>query len=111
MDEELIATLKTEEALYRAYMPFVNKGGIFIPTENNISLGDKVKVSLLLPNEKEPIVFIGKVIWITPKSANESHRTPGIGVELRGVEGMRARKKIELLLKNRLGSHQPTETL
>jgi len=38
----LTLTIKDKSALYLAYMPFVNNGGLFIPTNSNYRVGDEV---------------------------------------------------------------------
>lgn len=56
--------------LYRCYMPFIERGGLFIPfnqdvTPENITPGQKIFVILtMLKNNKIPIP--GVVVWINP---------------------------------------------
>ena len=111
VNEVLVVEFQDEAALHRAYMPFVNKGGLFIDTDKKVLLGDRVKISLKLPYETDPIVFVGKVVWITPTFAKNKGKKPGIGVQLRGIEGTEARKKIEAILKDQINADQSTDTL
>ena len=97
-----------KDALYKAYMPFVNNGAIFIPTVKDFELGHEIFLVLGLPDESEKIPVSCRVIWITPVAA-QGNRTPGIGVQFRdyGV----ARTKIETVLAGLLHSDLSTYTM
>ena len=84
-------TIKDRAGLYAAYMPFLQRGGIFVP-------GDETRY---------PVA--GKVAWITP--AGSTH-TAGIGVQFPDDEsGARIRRRIEELLGTALGASRPTHTI
>ena len=89
----LSLTIKDKAVLYAAYMPFVENGGLFIPTNKSYSIGDEVFMLLNLMDEPEKIPVAGSVIWITPKRA-QSNRAAGIGVQFSGQDDT-AIKKIE----------------
>jgi len=95
-------------ALYKAYMPFVSNGGLFIPTVKEFELGHEIFVVLSLPEETEKIPVSCRVVWVTPVAA-QGNRTPGIGVQFKdnGV----ARGKIETILAGLLKSDQATHTM
>ena len=38
----LSLTVSSKEELYRAYMPFISSGGLFIPTQRSYQLGEEV---------------------------------------------------------------------
>ena len=61
----LSLTIKDKSALYAAYMPFLENGGLFIPTKKPFSLGDEVFMLLTLTDSKEKLPLAGKVIWIS----------------------------------------------
>ena len=65
--------------LYKSYMPFLLKGGVFIKTNDHYELDEEIECHLTLPNIQEEFIVPGKVKWITPSPANEGF-TPGIGV-------------------------------
>ena len=44
----LSVTIKDSNALYAAYMPFVENGGLFIPSNKHYQLGDDVFMQLTL---------------------------------------------------------------
>ena len=105
----LSLTIKDKAVLYAAYMPFVENGGLFIPTNKSYSIGDEVFMLLNLMDEPEKIPVAGSVIWITPKRA-QSNRAAGIGVQFSGQDDT-AIKKIENYLAGILESDRPTHTL
>ncbi len=106
----LTLTIKDKSALYLAYMPFVENGGLFIPTNSSYKLGDEVFMLLSVMGEKEKIPVAGKVIWITPKGA-QGKRTAGIGVQFSEQDQGNTQKRIENYLAGALGGDKPTHTL
>jgi len=106
----LSLTIKDKSALYAAYMPFINSGGLFIPTKKSYNLGDEVFMLLTLMDETEKIPVAGKVIWITPMGA-QGNRAAGIGVQFSDQDDGAARNKIEGLLAGALDSDRPTHTM
>ena len=95
--------------LYAAYMPFIQNGGLFIPTNKSYNLGDEVFMLLNLMDEPEKIPVAGKVVWITPKGA-QGNRAAGIGVQF-SAEDDTASKKIETYLAGSIESDRPTHTM
>ena len=106
----LSLTIKDKNALYAAYMQFVQNGGLFIPTNKQYKLGDEVFMLLTLMDEAERLPVAGKIIWITPVGA-EGNRAAGIGVQFSDQDGGAARNKIEGYLAGALKSDRPTHTL
>lgn len=88
------------QALNNAFMSFVRDGGIFIPTENEFHLGERVIATITLPESGETYEFTGEIIWITPKSTQSSIHKPGIGVQCEGDEGSAFNKAVQTLLAN-----------
>ena len=76
----LSLTIKDRAVLYAAYMPFIQNGGLFVPTNKQYALGDEVFILLSLIDEVEKIPITGQVVWITPKGA-QGNRQAGIGVQ------------------------------
>lgn len=105
----LSLTIKDKAVLYAAYMPFVQSGGLFIPTNKSYSLGDEVFMLLNLMDEPEKIPVAGKVVWVTPKGA-QGNRAAGIGVQFSDQDNT-AVNKIENYLAGSLDSDRPTHTL
>ncbi|MDF2445319.1 MAG: type pilus assembly PilZ [Moraxellaceae bacterium] len=101
--------IKDKIALYNAYMPFVKGGGLFLPTNRQCKLGEEVFVLLTLMDDPERIPLTGKVIWINPRQ--QGMRAAGIGIQLIGEEGDKARRKIETFLAGALKADRPTHTM
>ncbi len=105
----LSLTIKDKAVLYSAYMPFLEHGGLFVPTNKEYKIGDEVFMLLNLMDEPEKIPIAGKVVWITPKGA-QGNRTAGIGVQF-SEEDAQANNKIENHLAGSLESDRPTHTM
>ena len=104
-------TIKDKNALYSAYMPHVQGGGVFIPTDKPYRLGDEIYLLLGLPEEAAKFPLSGKVIWITPPNAM-GNRTQGIGITLVDDEnGRQAKSKIEKIIAGMAKSTRPTHTM
>ena len=106
----LTLTIKEKSALYLAYMPFVQNGGLFIPTNSSYQLGDEVFMLLSLMGEDEKIPVAGRVIWITPKGA-QGKRTSGIGVQFSDQDQGNTQKKIENYLAGAIAGEKATHTM
>ena len=105
----LSLTIKNEVVLYAAYMPFVQYGGLFVPTNRSLELGGELFMLLQLLGEPEKIPVVGKVIWITPPRA-QGERIRGVGIQFIEPEGT-VRAKIENILAGQLESGKATHTL
>ena len=90
-------------------MPFVDNGGLFIPTKKQYNMGDEVFMLITLFDEPEKMPVAGKIVWITPQGA-EGNRQSGIGVQFNGTDKV-AKNKIETLLTGTLNSDRPTHTM
>ncbi len=106
----LSLTIKDKAVLYAAYMPFIENGGLFIPTGRQYNLGDEVFMLLSLMEEAEKLPVAGKIIWITPKGA-QGNRATGVGVQFSDKDNGLARSKIETYLAGSLESERPTHTM
>lgn len=105
----LSLSIKEAGVLYSAYMPFIENGGLFIPTRKHYDLGDEVFILLNLMEEEERIPLAGTVVWITPPNA-QGNRAQGIGVRFNDKDNP-ARPLIEKYLADMLHSIRPTHTL
>ncbi|MEQ1602994.1 MAG: PilZ domain-containing protein [Methylophilaceae bacterium] len=106
----LSLTIKEKAALYSAYMPFVQGGGLFIPTSKSFKIGDEVFMLLSLLEDPVKLKVVGHVIWITP--ITQGNRLQGIGVQFSEKDGgIEARNKIEVLLGSALNSARSTHTM
>lgn len=102
--------IKDKQALYMSYMPFVENGGLFVPTKKEYNLGDEMFLLVKIIDEIEPIHISGKVIWISPAGAL-GNRPLGVGIQFTGDD---ARATV-VLIENKLGASvsltRPTHTM
>jgi len=54
--------IKDKQALYMSYMPFVQGGGLFVPTKKDHSLGDEMFLLAKIMDEPDPVQISG---WYT----------------------------------------------
>jgi type IV pilus assembly protein PilZ len=107
----LSLSLKDRQALYSAYMPFINGGGLFVQSTKRFNLGDEVFLLVTLTDLEERLPVPGKVVWITPPGS-QGNRRPGIGVQFADTpDGAHARTIIESHLANLLKSEKKTDTM
>lgn len=105
----LSLTIKDKAVLYAAYMPFLQNGGLFVPTSKEYSIGDDIFMLLTLMEEPEKIPIAGRVVWITPAGA-QGNRQAGIGVQF-SEQDAAANAKIENHLAGALNSERHTHTM
>lgn len=102
--------IREKAALYAAYMPFVEGGGLFVPTTRSVRLGDELYLILSLMEDPNKIPVTGRVVWITP--AGTPQRQQGLGVQFsKDDSGAQARARIEDLLGGALKANRPTHTI
>lgn len=103
--------LKDKAMIYNSYMPFLEYGGVFVPSEDNFKLGDEVLLSLELGEEGDRKFLRTKVAWINP-ARTSANRPKGIGLAFNADEvSITVRNKIETVLGNVLRSERTTYTL
>ena len=108
----LSVKITDENMLYHAFMPFLQNGGLFIPTNKTYKLGEEVFILLTLMNEPEKIPVAGTIAWITPKGA-QGNQASGIGVHFSDMDGagIAVKGKIESHLVEKLKSDKATHTM
>lgn len=103
--------LNDKNTLFAAYMPFIKQLGIFVATSLSFDLGQEVKFSLRMMDEKERYDLVGTVVWITPKGA-QGGRAAGIGLQVLEADKAKiVKNKIETYLAGALQSDRRTETM
>lgn len=106
----LSLSIKEKVALFTAYMPYVNGGGLFIPTNKPFNMGDEVFMLLSLMNDPVKLKIVGKVVWVCPVPHNG--RPQGVGVQFSEKDGgMQVKNKIEAVLGSALKSSRSTHTM
>ena len=107
----LSLNINSRSALYASYMPFLKRGGVFIPTTRNYGLGDEIFMLLTLMDETTKLPIAGLVVWVTPPSA-QGNKVQGIGVHFSDDEsGQAAKHRIEKLLGAHLNSSRTTHSM
>ncbi|MHA7840719.1 MAG: PilZ domain-containing protein [Gammaproteobacteria bacterium] len=96
--------------LYKAYMPYMKQGALFVKTNKSFELNDEVFLLIQLLDETDKFSLQGNVVWVTPTCA-QGGKPAGIGVQLLGQEGEMIRNKIEGYLAGMLESDNETDTL
>ncbi|MFK7890500.1 MAG: PilZ domain-containing protein [Granulosicoccus sp.] len=96
-------------ALHSAYMPFMQNGGMFVPSTRTYQLGDEVFVLLRLMNDASFLTVVGTVAWMTPVGA-QGNKVSGIGVHFSEADNDRARLHIEHHLQS-VNRDRPTHTM
>lgn len=105
----LSLTIQDTQTLLSAYMPLLERGGIFVPTRERYDLGQEVYLLLTLPGDSERMPVTGQVVWVSPDGV-AGRRVPGIGIHF-SPEDQPVRDRIENLLAGQLDKGAPTYTL
>lgn len=100
----------TLEKLYASYLPFIQNGAIFVPSNQQQQLGAQVFVAITLPESSERLPLNGKVVWVTHRA--QAQRPAGYALQLGKDEaGLRIKNEIERLLAGQINAAKPTYTL
>ncbi|MFW5426409.1 MAG: PilZ domain-containing protein [Methylophagaceae bacterium] len=107
----LALKITDQNMLYHAFMPYLENGGLFIPTNKVYELGEEVFIVLNLMNEPDKIPVAGTIAWITPKGA-QGNQAAGIGVHFSDDDGAATilKGKIENYLADKKPD-KPTHTM
>lgn len=100
----------TDRAMLQAsYMPYINGGGLFIPSKQAVQMGEEIFVLATLPDQSQKIPLTGKVIWISPKQTGI--KPQGFAIQLSGEKGIYYRMEVEKLLAGSMSSDRPSFTM
>jgi|SRR6188768_3446209 len=103
--------LRSKMELYQAWMPFLQGGGLFVPSARAHVLGEEVFLLLTYLQEPTKVTLRGTVAWINPAHTSGG-RPQGIGVKVASDPVWdELRKQIETLLAGVVGSARPTHTI
>lgn len=100
---------KDAQALYLAYMPFLQNGGLFIRSKTSPEFGMNLHLAVSLPDDKTLYECDATVVWITPPGV-QGNKPAGYGVAFNGDAGNALRTKIEKALVGFLNAKDPTDT-
>lgn len=102
--------IKDKQALYMSYMPFIEGGGLFVPTKKECTLGDEMFLLVKIMDEAEPTQISGKVVWLSPSGAL-GNRPPGVGVQFVGDDSHHIVRLIESKLGASVSLSRDTHTM
>ncbi len=102
--------IKDKQALYMSYMPFIQGGGLFVPTKKDYSLGDEMFLLVTIMDEPQPTQISGKVVWISPPGAL-GNRPPGVGIQFMGDDAPQTARLIESKLGASISLTRSTHTM
>ncbi|MDN3522236.1 PilZ domain-containing protein [Halomonas ramblicola] len=105
----LSLNIQDVQTLLSAYMPSLERGGIFVPTRERYELGQEIYLLLTLPGESDRVPVTGQVVWVSPEGVT-GRRMPGVGIHF-SVGDQAVRDRIENLLAGHLDKGTPTYTL
>lgn len=95
--------------LQASYMPFVQGGGLFVPSTQNVKMGEEVFLLATLPEQSQKIPLTGKVIWITQKQSGK--KPQGFAIQLGGEKGIYYKNEAERLLTGVKSSERNSFTM
>ncbi|TQV64725.1 MAG: pilus assembly protein PilZ [Halothiobacillaceae bacterium] len=96
--------------LYASYMPFIRNGGLFLPGQTKLRMGQEVFLVLSMMNDPERARVAAKVVWVTPSGA-QANRPAGVGVQFLEADKGQTKARIENYLAGMQNSDNPTYTL
>ncbi len=99
-----------KETLYASYMPFLKNGGLFLPGQTRLRMGDEIFLVLSMMNSPEKIRVAARVVWVNPPGA-QGGRPAGVGVQFLEADNGMTRAKIENHLAGSLHSDRRTYTI
>ena len=74
----------TVDALFSDFTRDINEGGIFVETDEQIPLDEKIELKLRLPGSRQLVHARGRVVRIQPASENTA---AGIAIEFDDLDG------------------------
>ena len=102
--------ISSTEQLYSCYMPFLEGGGLFIPTEIEYKMGESILVRLKFLKENSVLPISGKVAWIAPANVQGRQRQ-GIGIRFTNQDDNIKQKIEDALMGRKAKSNNSTFTL
>lgn len=105
----LQVNINDRETLQSSYMPFVEGGGLFIPTKHLVKMGEEIFILATLPNQTQKIPITGKVIWISYKQSGI--KPQGFGLQLTGDKGAYYKMEAEKILAGSMSTARASFTM
>jgi len=96
---DLDVSLSSEHNFYAGFAENISSGGLFIATHVVKPVGERMEISVSLPEREEPIRCMGEVRWVRDYS-ERSNVPPGLGIRFLDLAAEDA-AAIERFLKDR----------
>lgn len=74
-------TINDTSDLYQCFIPFIERGGLFIPSKDTFEMGEVVELQLTFSGKEWCIE--APVVWITPEAAINDARPAGVGLQFK----------------------------
>lgn len=104
-------SLKDKPIAYYSYMPFLEHGGIFVPTNDEFKMGEEVLLVLELFDNPEKFFLRTRVVWIN-LSRTTNGQPQGVGLAFGDDEtGIKCKNYIEGQLPGLLHTDRATYTM
>ena len=105
----LQVNINDRATLQASYMPYVQGGGLFIPSKQSVKMGEEVFVLATLPDQSQKIPLTGKVVWISQKQAGM--KPQGFAIQLSGEKGIYYKMEAEKLHAGSMSLDRPSFTM
>ena len=102
----LQANMPDKESLQACYMPYVTGGGLFVPSDQAVTMGQELFLIATLPDQSQKFPVTGRVIWISPRK--NGMKPKGFAIQLAGDKGAALRNTAERILAGHLQSERQT---
>jgi len=88
--------IQDKAMLHACYMPYVQGGGLFIPSQQSVRMGELMTLVVALPGQAQKMMLTGPVIWISYKATG--FKPKGFAIQLCGDKAEFYRTEIEKIL-------------
>ena len=99
VSKEFKVAYSTPEAFGEDYIFNLSTGGLFIHSDSPLNEGEEVHLRVHLPDKKDAMEVLGKVIWSRAEEevTQEGKQPPGMGVEFLGLSKEHLERIISVL--------------
>jgi type IV pilus assembly protein PilZ len=98
--QEVELAYQDAQSLYRAYMPFIKGGGLFVKSNTPFKSGELIRLTLILPNNTRFSPFNTLVIWYGSNTVSDEEHIPGYALQIAGDDGEDIQSKILKMIQD-----------
>lgn len=80
-----------------AYLQNISEMGIFLSTDNPLSVGTRLRLRFQTEESAEPMTLDGEVTWINPVRESGDNLNPGMGLRFVGLTAERREEVVALV--------------